>query len=160
MNDSDLNLFEKMLHDLYAQLQQFLSTLEAEKALLESNQTDALDDSLAAKRVVIESLDQLTAQCHSFFERFASAFNENSVLRMVAQFPTNKQLYLVELWNEIKNLLKACDKKNLINGVMITTLKNHNDNLLTILTNRPKETVYGNQYKKSQLAVSTQEHKA
>ncbi|MGD9592234.1 MAG: flagellar export chaperone FlgN [Candidatus Berkiella sp.] len=162
MFDADqkaLDDFEKMLHDLYEHLQQFVKTLDAEKALLEQNKTTELDQSMSAKRLIIESLDKISFQCQSYFSN-QSAYSEKGILSIISHFPEGKQLYLTDLWKEIKTLLKTCDKKNLVNGVMITTLKNYNDNMLSIITNRPKESVYGNKYKNNQLAVSTREHKA
>ncbi len=155
-----LDAFEKTMHDLYENLQQFTITLDAERALLEKNKPDELEASIGTKQLIIESLDKISFQFQSYLGSAANTFTDNGMQRILSQFPANKQLYLRDLWQQIKFLLKTCDKKNLVNGVMITTLKNYNENMLGIITNRPKEAVYGNQYKKSQLAVSTREHKA
>lgn len=159
-SDDSLQSFENMLHNLYENLQQFMVTLDIEKTLLDQNKTDELDASLNAKQLIVEALDKINFQCQTYFNNASSTFSEKGMLEILSQFPHNKQLYLFDLWQQIKALLKACDRKNLVNGVMITTLKNFNEQMLGIITNRPKESVYGNQYKKSQLAVSTREHKA
>lgn len=158
--DVPVELFEGMLHSLYENLQHFSQTLDEEKALLEKNKSDELTQNLDTKRLLIEALDKISAQCGAFLGSQTNPFNERQMDSIIAQYPANKQLYLRNLWQEIRTLLKTCNKKNLVNGVMITTLKNYNDNMLHILTRRPKEDVYSNQVKKSQLAVSTREHKA
>ncbi len=152
--------FEQLLQDMYTNLQQFSLMLDHEKNLLEKNNTEALDNSSANKQVIIESLDVISAQCQQFFQDKANPFSSAAVLEMIGKASPHKQQYLTKLWQEITALLKECDRKNLVNGIVITTLKNYNNHLLDILTNRPKNDVYSNQAKKYKDAVSTREHKA
>ncbi len=155
-----LENFEKTLLEIYQNLQQFIKTLDTEKSLLEQNKHEELDGSLATKRIIIESLEQISSQCQNLLSSAHFPFNEPSVLAIISQFPSHKQKGLQELWRNVKELLKTCDKKNLVNGVMITTLKNYNESMLQILTQRPKESVYTKQNTKSNSPVSTREHKA
>ncbi len=155
-----LESFENTLHEIYQNLQQFIATLDAEKVLLQENKHAELDEALATKRLLIQSLEQISSQCQTMLSNGHFPFNEASVLNIISKFPHNKQDYLQNLWQEIKASLKECDRKNMVNGVMITTLKNHNDSLLQIITQRPKDAVYSNQSKKYNIPVSTRDIKA
>lgn len=159
-SEMSVEVFETFLQDMYTNLQQFAASLEIEKSLLEKNDTLGLDNNLVNKRVIIESLDVISAQCQQFFQGSTNTISEAAILNMIAMADLEKQRYLTKLWQDVKALLKECDKKNLVNGIIITTLKNYNNHLLQILTNRPREDVYSHQNKKNKAAISTREHKA
>jgi flagellar biosynthesis/type III secretory pathway chaperone len=163
MQSTTLSLeeFEKTLSEIYDNLQQFILTLETEKSFLENSKYDELEASLEAKTLLIHTLEEIAVKCQALLSTAHFPFNETSINSIIAQFPAYKQSDLQNKWVEIKELLKTCDQKNLVNGVMITTLKNYNNHMLHILTQRPKESVYSNQSKKMYTAaVSTREHKA
>ncbi|HRE32667.1 MAG TPA: flagellar export chaperone FlgN, partial [Candidatus Berkiella sp.] len=72
-----------------------------------------------------------------------------------------KQKIIHNLWNDIKIALEQCDQKNLLNGMLITTIKNLNDVILRIMTQRPQESTYSNPQQNNQNGpISTREHKA
>ncbi len=118
-----LEAFEKTLSDMHENLQQFITILEAEKQFLEKSKYEDLEASLAAKRLLVQSLEEISLQCQKLFSNANFPFNESSMKTIISQFPEFKQKHLLTLWHNIKSLLKKCDQKNLVNGIIITTLK-------------------------------------
>ncbi|MBN9286679.1 MAG: hypothetical protein BGO43_02290 [Gammaproteobacteria bacterium 39-13] len=155
-----LDIFEKSLYDIHANLKLFIKTLDEEKALLEKHEMEKLEEALATKKNVIDSMHTVSMECQTLLNNVNFPFNEKSILQIISAFNRSKQETLTALWQEIKNLLKLGDQKNLVNGILITTLKNYNDALLQICNLKPQDNTYSNQNNPYSPALSTREHKA
>lgn len=156
-----LGIFEKSLYDIHANLKLFIKSLDEEKEVLEKQELQKLDAAVAKKQDIIDSMQSISTECQTLLGNFNYPFNEKSFLKIISDFEPEKQETLTALWNEIKTLLKIGDQKNLINGVLINTLKNYNDALLEICNLRIKDSTYSNQNNPTaQPALSTREHKA
>jgi flagellar biosynthesis/type III secretory pathway chaperone len=154
-----LDEFEKTLNDMHENLEKFIQSLEQEKNLLEHHDAQKLHELIKGKQFYIDSIHQLSTQCQTLLNNAQFPFNEKSVLKVISQFPSHRQGDMSKKWQAIKHLLKVSDQKNLVNGIIIATLKNYNDALLNLHTNRPKESTYSKAAANYNPAVSTREHK-
>ncbi len=150
--------FEIHLENLRTSLQSFYDILIEERDILEKNKLDLLENLLNTKQGIIQ-------QIQGFFQQYQPLFTnqtmtEGNMLEIISQYPAITCNKLLKLWNDIKNLLQSCERKNLANGVTITTMKNYNDALLRLITKRPAEMAYTNLNKKFNVGISTREHKA
>lgn len=161
ISPASLDVFEKSLYDIHTNLKLFIKTLDDEKELLEKHDIEKLEQSLTVKQTVIDSMQTVSTECQHLLSNFNFPFNENGILQIISAFGAAKQQALTALWQEIKKLLKLGDQKNLVNGILITTLKNYNDALLQICNLKPQDTTYSNQNNPyNSPALSTREHKA
>lgn len=158
LNSSFLINFESILRTLKLRLGFFQQFLDEEKELLNKQDLESLEASTLKKQTFINdvqtSMDELKNSLNS------QAFEEKNIKAIIDLYEPQKRQEIHNLWNEVKIALEECDQKNLLNGILITTMKNLNDVLLRIVAQRPSESTYSNQINHSSEPVSTREHKA
>jgi len=158
LNSSFLNSFESILRTLKLRLSFFQQFLDDEKQLLNKQDLEALEASTLNKQTFINdvqtSMNELKDSLNS------QSFEEKNIHAVLDLYPPQKRQEMQALWNEVKMGLEQCDQKNLLNGILITTMKNLNDVLLSIIAQRPQESTYSNQPNNPNTPVSTREHKA
>lgn len=158
LNSSFLNSFESILRTLKIRLSSFQGFLDDEKQLLNKQDLEALEASTIQKQNFMNdvqtSMNELKDSLNS------QSFEEKNIHAVLSLYAPEKRQEMQTLWDEIKLALEQCDQKNLLNGILITTMKNLNDVLLRIITQRPEETTYSNQPTNPNTPVSTREHKA
>lgn len=158
LNSTFLIRFESVLRTLQLRLNFFQQFLDEEKELLNKQDLEALEASTLKKQTFINdvqiSMDELKDCLNS------QSFEEKNIHAIIDLYEPQKRQEIYSLWNEVKMALEQCDQKNLLNGILITTMKNLNDVLLRIVAQRPTEHTYSNQLNHSSEPVSTREHKA
>lgn len=158
LNSSFLNNFESILRTLKIRLTFFQQFLDEEKELLNKQDLESLEACTLKKQTFINdvqtSMNELKDSLNS------QSFEEKNIHAVLDLYAPEKRQEMLALWNEVKMALEACDQKNLLNGILITTMKNLNDVLLRIIAQRPQESTYSNQPSNPNAPVSTREHKA
>jgi flagellar biosynthesis/type III secretory pathway chaperone len=159
LNSTFLINFENILITLQEKLSAFVNFLDEEKLLLNKQDLAALEISTQQKQRYIHDvqtcMDALKACLNS------QSFEEKNIQAVIDLYPPEKRTTVLALWNDIKVALEQCDQKNLLNGILISTMKNLNDVLLRIITQRPEEATYSNQSNNNHKdTISTREHKA
>ena len=158
LNSTFLNNFESILRTLKIRLQSFQQFLDDEKLLLNKQDLEGLEASTLNKQTFMNdvqtSMDALKDSLNS------QSFEEKNIHAVLDLYSPEKRQEMQALWNDVKSALEECDQKNLLNGILITTMKNLNDVLLRIIAQRPADTTYSNQPNNPNAPVSTREHKA
>jgi flagellar biosynthesis/type III secretory pathway chaperone len=158
LNSSFLNSFESILRTLKIRLGHFQIFLEEEKQLLNKQDLEGLEASTLKKQTFMNdvqtSMNELKDSLNS------QSFEEKNIQAVLSLYAPEKRQEMQTLWDDIKLSLEQCDQKNLLNGILITTMKNLNDVLLRIIAQRPEESTYSNQPTNPSTPVSTREHKA
>lgn len=158
LNSSFLNSFEAILRTLKLRLGFFQTFLDEEKQLLNKQDLEALEAATLQKQTFIHdvqtSMNELKESLNS------QSFEEKNIHAVLSLYAPQKQQEMQALWDDVKLALEQCDQKNLLNGILITTMKNLNDVLLRIIAQRPEESTYSNQPANPNTPVSTREHKA
>lgn len=159
LNSTFLNNFETILLTLKEKLSHFQAFLDEEKLLLNKQDLAALETATLTKQTFIHdvqlSMNDLKESLNS------QTFEEKNIHAVLDLYPPEKRQSMQALWNEVKQALEQCDQKNLLNGILITTMKNLNDVLVRMMTARPAESTYSNTPQNNQNGpISTREHKA
>lgn len=158
LNSTFLNNFEGILRKLKIRLGQFHQFLDEEKALLNKQDLAGLEASTLNKQTFIHevqlSMNELKESLNS------QSFEEKNIHAVLDLYAPEKRQEMLALWNDVKLGLEDCDQKNLLNGILITTMKNINDVLVRIMTQRAPEDTYSGQPNAPTGTVSTREHKA
>lgn len=158
LNSTFLNNFEGVLRKLKIRLSQFQQFLDEEKLLLNKQDLQALEAATLQKQTHIHevqlSMDELKNSLNS------QTFEEKNIQAVLDLYAPEKRQEMLTLWNDVKLGLEECDQKNLLNGILITTMKNINDVLVRMMTQRAPEDTYSNQSNNPTGSVSTREHKA
>lgn len=143
----------ELLNPIKANLEDLCHTLNEEKTLLEQQKIEALEPVLLEKEKQFKTLDQQTVGLKNFFNADDLSFSFDSVENLLKDAPEN----IKELWNQFIVTLQKAQEANLVNGMLVMGMKNYNDRLLQLLTQRSP--TYGpNQT--DQQPLSTREHKA
>ncbi|MCS5711450.1 flagellar export chaperone FlgN [Candidatus Berkiella aquae] len=160
LNSSFLNNFECVLLTLQAKLASFQQFLDEEKLLLNKQDMPALEAAVYQKQTHMNEVQMSMNELKECLN--SQSFEEKNIKAIIDLYPPHKQKIIHNLWNDIKIALEQCDQKNLLNGMLITTIKNLNDVILRIMTQRPQEsTTYSNPQQNNQNGpISTREHKA
>jgi len=158
LNSTFLHNFESILRTLKIRLSAFQQFLDDEKLLLNKQDLEGLEGSTLQKQTFINdvqtSMDELKESLNS------QTFEEKNIHAVLNLYAPQKRQEMQALWDEVKAGLEQCDQKNLLNGILITTMKNLNDVLLRIIAQRPTETTYSNKPNNPNGPVSTREHEA
>lgn len=158
LNSTFLNNFESILRTLKIRLNSFQQFLDDEKLLLNKQDLEGLEASTLQKQTFINdvqtSMDELKESLNS------QTFEEKNIQAVLNLYAPQKRQEMQTLWDDVKAGLEQCDQKNLLNGILITTMKNLNDVLLRIIAQRPAETIYSNKPNNPNGPVSTREHEA
>jgi flagellar biosynthesis/type III secretory pathway chaperone len=158
LNSTFLINFEGILRKLQTRLALFQQFLDDEKLLLNKQDLEGLEASTLQKQTFINdvqlSMNELKESLNS------QTFEEKNIHAVLDLYAPEKRQEMLSLWNDVKMALEQCDQKNLLNGILITTMKNINDVLVRIMTQRAPESTYSNQQNTPTGTVSTREHKA
>lgn len=159
LNSSFLNNFECVLLTLQAKLTSFQQFLDEEKLLLHKQDLPALEAATFQKQTHMNEVQMSMNELKECLN--SQSFDEKNIKAIIDLYPPHKQKIIHALWNDIKIALEQCDQKNLLNGMLITTMKNLNDVILRIMTQRQPESTYSNpQQNNGNGPISTREHKA
>lgn len=153
MNIEKFNAFQGILKNLQERLDNLLTQLSEEKALLEKHQLDEIEDILLKKQTEFKSLNIEMAKLQDFLNTENLDFNATGIQPFITSCPAALQ----QEWQQFLNTLRDCQEQNLVNGLLVMGLKNYNDKLLGLLTHTPQ--TYGGNSKMPN-SVSTREHKA
>lgn len=159
LNSTFLNNFENILLTLRSKLAAFQTFLDEEKQLLNQQDLAGLEAATLTKQTFIH---EIQLSMNALKESLNSqTFEEKNIHAVLDLYPHEKRQSMQALWNDVKQALEQCDQKNLLNGILITTMKNLNDVLVRLMTARPAESTYSNSSQNNQSSpVSTREHKA
>lgn len=153
MNTEKFYAFQKILKTLQERLDNLLTQLFEEKALLEKHHLDEIEAILIKKQTEFKSLNLEMAKLQDFLNTENLDFNASGIQPFIMSCPA----VLQQEWQQFLNTLRNCQEQNLVNGLLVMGLKNYNDKLLSLLTHTPQ--TYGDNSKMPN-AVSTREHKA
>ncbi len=135
MNKQDLTL---QLHQLLQQdldtTAAFLSVLNEEYEVLQANDPDRLDATIAAKQAMINEMNQNNDERNILFKQANIEFNNDGIRRMISLCSPDSRLELTHLWQQLEIELQACQEQNAINGAVIAAGHQYTQQLLAIIT--------------------------
>lgn len=150
--------FCDLLNQLTLNLEVFIDALESERKLLDSNQIILLDEILQHKTQILDRINIIYQSTHQILDACQYLGDKSKLANFIQQLSLNDQHFIKPIWAKTQALLYQSDRLNLINGVIITIMKNHNASLLHLLVQKPQENIYGHS-NNQHVALSTMEHK-
>lgn len=132
------------LHALEDSLNQLGDLLQRENQALQKKDANQLKNIAAQKDDCLTSLGK---QYENFLEscNIQKDIKSHDEIISLLEKITDKSENLRQQWGSLREKVNRCNLQNMINGMIIFTLKNHNEHLLSLLTNKEKSTMYNQQ---------------
>lgn len=136
-----------------------ISLLENEKLLLAENKFDKLEENAVKKRLNVDELDTECTNLKELFKKLALTFNQDGLHQLITKAPINLKDEIAGKSKLMLDFLKQTETLNRVNGVLLVSKHNYNQQLLGLMTQKQLKPVTYGKYVGSQ-SVSTRGHKA
>ena len=132
--NSKSNQFLSLLQNEIDQIQSLHELLLAEKASIESNQIDDLNDITANKQVVLDNVEIASRQRSEFLLAAVQATTEQKRLQtFFDSSPADDRVLLENQFASLENALVKCKEQNNINAMIISMNQRHIERNMNIL---------------------------
>jgi flagellar biosynthesis/type III secretory pathway chaperone len=136
-----------------------IDILENEKLLLTENNYEKLERNAQSKKSNVDNLESACELLKNYFNKLSLKFNKEGLNELINGAPSNLQEDLQRKTKLMLDFLARAENLNHINGILVVSRHNYNQQLLSFITNTKKQETYG-PYQNQQVAVSTRETKA
>jgi len=126
------------------QAQLLMSLLQAERNVLSSNDSAALEVITNKKEKLTETIKTSTKQCKQYLQQAGFGNDNLSLNKYIETCAEPFTAKLKTMWSSLQAVLKQCQEENRINGKLITSSQRRIKQALSILQGQPvEEDLYG-----------------
>lgn len=120
-NMTTQSTFEKTLRAQLSEIQTLLKVLDREQEALKNRDADALMTLASEKLEAMKVLEALEAMRQNHGDELSP---ENTLI-----------------WNKVLDIVRVCEKKNQLNGIMLNLRQEQISRVMNLITNRDAETM-------------------